>query len=188
MTTSTHAPWPTVTAASLEGPWEQAFYFVLRGRVGSKSNYRHGAASAAKWSTLKAFAEHVELSARAARPRGWVTGETTQSVADRPKVVACIFARTMLDAGNLDKSILDAVEGQPRKGNRPAQPGVLMVNDAQVAGTAGWAVRTSEHEGALVAFARLHPTASQLEVATATADLLSQCAHLIDLAEQSASQ
>lgn len=172
-------PWTQPTAGLLAGPWEQAFYFVLRGRVGSKSNYRHGATSTHNWAQLAAFADQVALAARAARPRGWVTGDIAQTVTQRPTILTCIFARSMLDVGNLDKSILDAVEGTPRKGTTPARPGVVMVNDAQVAGASAWSVRTDEHPGALVAFARLPAAASNRTVAQSTAALTLACAALL---------
>lgn len=171
------SPWPQQTSGPLDGPWDQAFYFVLPGPVGSKSNFRHG--QGAKWADLKAFADQVRLAARAARPRGWVTGETGTSVAQRPVLVTAVFARSMLDVGNLDKSILDAVEGTPRKGITPAQPGVVMVNDAQVAGAAAWGVRTATDPGALVAFARLPAGAPRADVATATAALMLACDDLL---------
>lgn len=164
--------WPTQRAGTLDGPWEQAFYFILLGPVASKSNYRHSAGSGAQWAELKTFAESVRLAARAARPAGWVTGAAGTALAERPKVVTALFARSMLDVGNLSKSILDAVEGTPRKGRFPAQPGVVMANDAQVAGDAAWGVRTNDSPGVLIAFARLASTARPSAVATATAELV----------------
>lgn len=173
--------WPSPAHGELTGPWDQGFYFTLTGPVRSKSNYRQDTANRGKWTELSGFADQVFLAARASRPRGWVAGDPGAPVAQRPKILTCVFARTMLDIGNIDKSILDAVEAPRGRGAaRAASPGVVMVNDAQVAASVSWGVRTSEDVGALVAFARVAPDITPAQVARASAALLTQCAELLD--------
>lgn len=78
-------------------------------------------------------------------------------------MVVLTYGRTMLDIGNLDKSLLDALEG------------VLMVSDAQVRASLSLGPRTTQDPGVLVAVARLSAhTAGDVEVAEAGAELLRQ--------------
>lgn len=171
--------WPTPACGSLEGPWEQAFYFHVPGQPMSKSNHRHDATHRAAWAAMKSYGDLVATAARAGRPRGWLTGNPTESVSDRPVVVACLFARTMLDAGNLDKSVLDAVAGTPAKGRAPATAGVVMASDAQVRSTHSWVVRAAADPGLLALFARLRPGAGPWQVAAAAVELTRACEQLL---------
>lgn len=176
---STPQHWPSPAHGALDGPWIQGFYFTLRDPVRSKSNFRHGAGTRAQWAQLAGFEEQVFLAARAARPRGWLAGDPTLPVGERPKIIACVYARTMLDVGNVDKSILDAVEGTRKTKTAPPTAGVVMVSDAQVAASLSWGERTNVEQGALVAFARLPHDASSGHVAAAAAALLTSCAALL---------
>lgn len=161
---------PRDNNGQLEGPWEQAFYFVLREPAQSKSNHRHTAGPDKHWAKLKGFAQRVALSARVARPRGWDAGHPAAPVKDRPRIVAFIYARTLLDVGNLDKSILDAVQMptglSPHGAARALAPASVMVSDAQVAWVTEAGERTSERQGVVIAFARL-PAQANLPAVTA---------------------
>lgn len=146
----------------LDGPWLQAFWFTVPGTVLSKSNHRRGDSRQGKstWSAFAGYELDVKGRARDARPAGWVTGSKTEPVADRPRIVAYCFARTLLDTGNIDKSLLDAVQGP------------VMATDAQVAWSAAGGVRTSVEPGVLIAFARLAPSAGHCEVVDAALQLV----------------
>lgn len=171
--------WPAATCGALSGVWEQAFWFVVPGAPRSKSNYRQEATSGAQWAQLKAYADQVALAARAARPRGWVAGDPGAPVVQRPVMVAAVFVRSVLDVGNADKSILDAVAGGPARGGRPARAGVVMASDAQVAASFSWGERAHVSEGALVAFARLHPGAPHRAAARAGVELVTAVEQLL---------
>ena len=173
------SPWPSPPDGVLPGPWEQGFYFTVPGVVRSKSNHRHSVRDRAGWAQIVAYEDQVALAARAARPRGWVTGTRAEPPALRPKVIAAIFARTRLDDGNVSKSIYDAVEGTAPRVGLPGAPGVVMVDDAQVAGSGSWSVPPGDAPGAVIAFARLDPSASAHQVATATAALIQALAAVV---------
>jgi hypothetical protein len=158
---------------SLEGPWDQAFYFELPGAVRSKSNARRFTGDAGQrraYGAERLFAQQTELVARVALPTGWELGPPPPaSLGARPQVVAAVVARTTLDATNVPKSIHDALEG------------VVFHNDASVRAASQLTVRGREGGGA-VAFARLPATASCVEVAEANAKLLAALlAHCVEL-------
>jgi len=171
VTPMTGMVWPTPASGPLDGPFEQGFYVHVPGAPVSKSNHRHDRAHRAQWATLKAYAARVAWAARAARPRGWVTGDPAVPVAGRPRVVVHLLARSLLDAGNLDKSVLDAVSGHPARAGAPPRTGVLMASDAQVAAVTSHVVRDSGDQGLLALFARLGPTATPAQVADTVAAL-----------------
>lgn len=176
--------WPTPASGTLTGPWSQAFYFTLATRVRSKSNYRADSRSRHEWADLKAFANLVALSARSARPAGWEHGSVGTPISSRPRILAAFYSRTMLDAGNLDKSILDAVQAPARPRGLPAHhpgaPGIVMADDAQVAGVAAWTTRTRQNEGLVAAFARVPSTSSDNACATALASLITAVNALLE--------
>lgn len=142
----------------LTGPFVQGFFFTVPGRVRSKSNHRHRGAKD-HWGALAGYELAVTAAARRATPPGWDPGNPGDPVPARPVIVTYTLGRTMLDAGNLDKSILDALQPE------------VMVTDAQVAHHAAAVVRTSTDPGVLVAVARLDPGAGPGETATAAAAL-----------------
>jgi hypothetical protein len=125
-----------------------AMWFALPG-VRSKSNFRRDAAgdgpAKARWRALSSFEDEVALAARVARPAGWPLGDASSSVAARPWVVAYLHAETLLDTGNISKSVLDAVEG------------VLYHTDASVRAELSSTARTAGAGAALAAFAVVEP-------------------------------
>lgn len=134
-------------------------YLVFEtGPVKSKSNFRRSATS--KWSDVSAFESEVGILARQSRPAEWVVDDQ-EKLADRPVVVAVISAVTMLDAGNLSKSILDGAEG------------VLYRNDASVVLVMEHAERSKSGQKAVIAFAQLPAGSSKEELAQVAAELFS---------------
>lgn len=176
---ATTTPWPTPLTGLLDGPWDNAFYFTHRGPVSSKSNYRHSKAGRAAWATHKNFATAIGLAARQARPKDWLPGTGTQPLAERPKIVTAIYARALIDVGNLNKTILDAVEATPAKGPAPEIPGIVMFSDAQIAGQAEWATRTTQQPGAVIGFAQLPATATPPQIVAATTQLMQTISNLL---------
>ena len=87
----------------------------------------------------------MTAAARTHRPTTWPACVPGLPVAARPQVLVVIAARTLLDAGNLDKSVLDALQGE------------VMASDAQVCLTTSVPLRTGRDPGLLVAFAVLEP-------------------------------
>lgn len=126
-----------------DGPWDQAFWFVVDA-LRSKSNHRVGDRRRGKstWSGLAAFENELSATARQHRPRGWDAGDRDQSVAARPRMAVVVFGRSALDTANLDKSVLDALQGP------------LMVTDAQIAHVVEFSERTTAAPGGLIAVAR----------------------------------
>jgi hypothetical protein len=96
-------------------------FSVLLPKMVSKSNYRRGDSS--KWRRNVAFERECSLLLKSSMPESWTLGSPLDPLVDRPRVVVAIAAVTLLDAGNISKSLLDAAEG------------VLYLNDASV-----WAV------------------------------------------------
>ena len=82
----------------------------------SKSNFRFfgdAANGGDRWKRFKDFEADLRQVLLAKRPDDWEVGERDAPVEDRPVVVVSVWARSLLDTANLDKSILDA--GQPPK-------------------------------------------------------------------------
>lgn len=136
---------------TLDGPWEQAFWFHLPGPVRSKSNYRFNSRASTlpsgsdAWDVLADYESRVGILARRFVPDGWVLGPERGAVAARPVIVVASVARSLLDTGNIDKSVLDALQG------------VAMRSDAQVAWATSANIRSSKRPGLLTAVARLAP-------------------------------
>ena len=127
-----------------------AFWIPLPA-VRSKSNYRHMDKGNA-WRKLQGFENEVALSARAVLPSAWVLGDKAASVSERPSVVCCIAAKSLLDAGNLSKSVLDAVQG------------VIYYSDASVKAVTEIVERTSTDQCGAAGFVLLKPDATEDEV------------------------
>lgn len=157
----------TSCAGTLEGPWLRAVWFSVDFPIRSKSNFRryHGGqvADRERWKTFRQFEDSLGVLCRDALGAGWELGQRDQGVAKRPVVVAYIWARTMLDAANLSKSVLDAVEG------------LVFLNDASVAAVACAAERVRADQRGLVAFAQLAPGASMHQVHEALGALQMSC-------------
>jgi hypothetical protein len=134
-----------------------AFYIELP-RVRSKSNYRHSRRSST-WSSIQSFEGEVCIDAKAACPDGWQLGDLAVPIPSRPGVVACVAARTMLDAGNLSKSVLDAVQG------------VVYHSDASVRGVTEITRRARANQNGVAAFVLLNADAPESEVLEVLAEL-----------------
>lgn len=173
-----HDPTPDDFSAAADvvdlgaGPWRSAFAVWIPGRVRSKSNYRHDKKAA--WSELAAYDEAVYLAVRQHLPASWTqpadnslpaslrgmgaftTSEPAPASPDTVlPVVVHLAARTLLDTGNVSKSVLDALEG------------LLYANDAHVAAASEHVVRTKTGQGLLASFAQLDPDADYWTTADA---------------------
>ena len=127
----------------LDGSWDSGFWIDVPFPLRSKSNYRRGQASAGReWKAVQAFEEAVGLLARSQLPSGWVIGNDTLPVSGRPAVLVCIVARSMLDAANFSKSVLDACER------------VVFTSDASVLGVVSLGIRVKADQRAVVGFAQ----------------------------------
>lgn len=126
-------------------------FWVPLPAVRSKSNYRHQR-HAGKWDRLRAFEDEVLLTVRAALPDGWDVGDANRPLAERPVVVACVAARTLLDAGNISKSVLDAAQG------------VVYHSDASVRAVSEFTQRARLDQDGAVGFALLRAGCSDEEV------------------------
>jgi hypothetical protein len=118
------------------------FSLVLPKMV-SKSNFRYG--DTGHWRKNAAFERECALLLRAAIPEGWQVGSPSDELSKRPRVIVAIAAVTLLDAGNVSKSLLDAAEG------------VVFLNDASV-----WAVtqivsRSRSNQRTAASFALVSP-------------------------------
>ena len=136
---------------------DAACWFELPFAVRSKSNYRQGAES--DWAAQKQFTADVAGEARIARPGDWPVCDPDVRLDKRPQVVAFLWARTLIDAGNLSKSILDACES------------ILYVNDAQCRHVGQLVERAGTNQRGICGFALLTPGASDLDVIDITAAL-----------------
>lgn len=146
----------------LEGPWDQGFALDVPMALLSKSNdrrFRRGSASTRH--DFASFGAALGWSVRAARPAGWILGDPSEPLASRPSVIVVITARSLLDAGNFSKSVLDGLEG------------VLFWNDASVRATASVAERGRSGSFRL-AVARLPGDTSSHLLASALSGLVSQ--------------
>ncbi len=127
----------------------------------SKSNFRRGKArsAGAGWKAGQQFERSVAYTVRSVLPDTWELGPRDEGVAQRPVIVVQIFADTMLDSGNLSKSVHDALEG------------VVYHTDASVAYSGSLSRRTRSGQRSFVAVARLAPGAATAEIVAAQAAL-----------------
>lgn len=86
-----------------------AVWFELP-QLRSKSNFRRGA-NTKSWNRLQGFEDELAITARSYRPTSWPMGDSSAPVAQRPAVIAVVVAETLLDTGNVTKSLYDALEG-----------------------------------------------------------------------------
>lgn len=143
---------------ALTGPWGQAFWVAIPIPLRSKSNFRRGQRQA-EWTTHKRFERDLAVLVRSQLPDGWVLGAKNQPVSKRPGVICSVFGRSLLDAGNYSKSVLDACEG------------IVFHTDASVVHSGAFGIRARKDQRAYLAFARLEPGASLVDVVSATAAL-----------------
>lgn len=143
----------------LPGPWAQAFMVEVPLELLSKSNARRYRRGGAPSRDNGSFETSLGWLVRAARPDGWVVGDASVPLSKRPAVVVAVSARSLLDAGNFSKSVLDALEG------------VLFVNDASVRAVVSLAERGRSSSFVLAA-ARLEGEASRAALAAAAAALV----------------
>lgn len=98
----------------VDGPWQSGFCVATQTPVRSKSNFRFRQHSGQRWDQVREFESHMRRIFADAKPDTWPSlGETDQVVAvdKRPKIIGAIYARSLLDAPNLPKSLYDAAEG-----------------------------------------------------------------------------
>lgn len=150
-----------------------AFWFTHPGRVLSKANHRHSKDRArGTWDQLAGFEMAVAASARTHLPASWPRPTAGAPLAQRPRFAAYLLARTMLDSGNLDKSVLDALQGS------------VMVSDAQVSFTASATLATTREQGVFVALVALEPGIDVLAASDAGADLVRAARAVVDAAQR----
>ncbi len=149
------------SAGPLEGPWLCATWFDVPVEFVSKSNHRYKGRGDKAWTRIKDFEDTVGLLALAARGSTWEQGDPLAKVADRPRIVLMVSARTVLDAPNTFKCVADALGD-----------GVLYTDDSQIAHCAALVEkRTRKDPGGRVAVAVLAPGASTDDVLAAAAAL-----------------
>ena len=154
-----------VNSEVLEGPWDSALCFDVPVEFVSKSNHRYSGRGDKAWTRIKAFEDAIGLLALAARPTNWEIGDPEAKVAERPRVVLLLSARTVLDAPNTFKCTADALGD-----------GILYTDDSQIAYCGALVEkRTRKDPGGRVAVAVLPPSASNAEVMEAVNHLTSQC-------------
>lgn len=164
VTSVDQAPGVPVTSGLLHGPWLEAFWLDLGFPLLSKSNFRRGQArsAGAGWKAGQQFERSVAFAARSVLPDTWELGPRDASVAQRPVIVVQIFAETLLDSGNLAKSVHDALEG------------VVFHNDASVAYSGSLSRRARSGQRSFVAVARLAPGATSEEIVAAQSALANE--------------
>jgi hypothetical protein len=148
-----------------EGPWDQAFVWIVPLEIRSKSNFRRHSRGAGRnsWSEFKDFEAQLKLSIRRCLPPGWQLGASGGKVEDRPAIVSFVFAKSGLDSANLSKSVLDACQG------------TVFHNDASVRSSNALGVRGRGESSLLLAFARLSGKASLAELIQASNSLQMTC-------------
>lgn len=147
-----------VTAIPVSSGWPTVVLGV-NAAIKSKSNFRTGGRE--RWSQYAAFEDQLRLTFRKHRPSDWQVPavKTPPPVKDRPRVVAAIWAETLLDSGNLSKSVLDAGER------------VLYVSDAEVAGDSHLVTRSRDGRRFVVGFSQLPPGSGVQMCSSALAEL-----------------
>ena len=130
----------------MNSAWTAAVWAAFNEPVVSKANHRMftKTSGSSSWQKIAMFEQGVHHRLRQVRPPQWVLPASDSAPASRPAVACVVVARTMLDAGNVTKSLLDASEG------------VLVVNDYEVSALATITERGRANAGAVAAFAQLH--------------------------------
>lgn len=144
-----------------------AVFSVVLPKMVSKSNYRRG--DSRSWRKNASFERECALLLKSAMPSSWSLGSADDPLSERPRVVVAIAAVTLVDAGNISKSLLDAAES------------VLYINDASVWATTQVVSRRKNGQRTAACFIHV-PPGSDLDVV----DLLSLAAReALDLLEKS---
>jgi Holliday junction resolvase RusA-like endonuclease len=152
----------TICRADLKDEsFEQGFVFEVPFAFASKSNFRRYSETTRtnSWSRFRSFEDAIFHTANAARPADWLNPGVELTLALRPVIVVVLYARTTLDASNLPKSVLDALQG------------VLYANDAQVRHVSSFTTRTTTNKVGYAGVARLAAGASNEEIIAAAAAL-----------------
>lgn len=92
----------------------QGWWFTTEVSWKSKSNFRRKndrKLGMEKWEKLSNFSLYINAIARQSRPTWWDIGDSSKPLSMRPSVAVFLWAESMLDTGNLSKSVLDALEG-----------------------------------------------------------------------------
>lgn len=156
-----------VRFGDLSGRWVEGFWFSPGTPLKSKSNFRRGNQKGTKgWGSLRQFEHTISTTAKLACPESWEIGDNSAPVATRPMIISVVIARSLLDAGNFSKSLLDACEG------------VVFHTDASVVASTAIAKRGRISQGCIVGFARLEPGSEMEEIAFAVADLTRQVVNI----------
>jgi len=135
-------------------------YFVTSlPQVRSKSNYRSTRAKSGAWREFAEFEKHASLLLRQSMPNDWVLGDAQDTILYRPQVISCVLASTMLDAGNISKSVLDAAES------------VVYHNDASVRAVTQLIRRSSKGQSGAVGFAMISREITDEQVLQALCEL-----------------
>lgn len=133
--------------------------FHVPGRVRSKSNHRASSRSG-DWAELRAYSELVHALALSARPEAWDEND----MGGTARYVTALIARTNLDAGNISKSILDALEG------------ALYAKDKQVLITCDAAWPAAKDQGVTIAIQRVPPDCTIQDASASASQLLTHVA------------
>lgn len=142
----------------LAGPWLQAFWVAVPMPLRSKSNFRRGQRPA-EWASHQRFERDLGVLVRSQLPDGWEVGEPDAPLSERPVIVSTVFARSLLDAGNFSKSVLDACQG------------IVFRTDASAGHSGAFGIRSRSGQRAYLGFARLQPGASLEELVIAASAL-----------------
>jgi hypothetical protein len=132
----------------------------------SKSNFRRGRNSG--WASFRRFEDEVAIEVRRFLPEGWEPEPVGTPLGQRPRYASVIAARSVVDAGNFPKSVLDACEG------------IVFTNDAQVQLVTAVSERGRREPYLLIAFAQLDPSLTIREAALAGSALLTICMEEIE--------
>lgn len=146
---------PSATGAELEVPGAAAAcWFELPFALVSKSNFRRSSdATREDWKRVQDFEAEVRRLGAKFRPPGWELGERAPApVPSRPQVLCFMWGRTLLDAANLSKSILDALEG------------VLFHADSSARRVDQAVTRSGVDQRGFIAFAQLAPGSPMRDV------------------------
>ncbi len=155
-----HLPAPG-SSGPLEGPWLDAVWFDVPVEFVSKSNHRYKGRGDKAWTRIKAFEDTVGLLALAARSTAWEIGDPDAPIAQRPRIVLLVSARTVLDAPNTFKCVADALGD-----------GLLYTDDAQIAYCGALVVeRTRKDPSGRIAVAVLPAQTPNEDVLQAAAEL-----------------
>lgn len=166
VTAVTFRPYSTLTGSR----YLAAVYLRLDHRIQSKSNYRWASQTheAARWTHLRDFERDMSMLLQQARPAEWILPSPAVALPDRPMVVSCIIAATMLDAGNVTKSIHDTCQG------------VLVVNDAEICSETVHVLRRKNTQHAIVGYAQLPAQSTVRARAGALSELSEQLLDIWD--------